>query len=108
MDGEIRRSARPEGRHRRLDRAAADLRDALLRPARDGKHAGLSDARRGKPRPHHRGRSRPRAAELEPTEPTLGFPFPYDVVISYSARMAAIEDLWFTAKDGLKLHALAA
>src|SRR5262249_46419220 len=64
MDFKIRRSARSARRHRRLDRAHPDFRDALLRSARDGKYAGLS-VTCGKPaRAEHRGRSGSRPYEL--------------------------------------------
>ena len=46
MDREVRRSARPEGRSGRLGRAHSVHGNPQLRAARDGEHAGLSDALR--------------------------------------------------------------
>ena len=54
----LRRSARSQGRSGRLGGAHSVLRNAQLRPARDGKYAGLSRALRGR----HRGGGEERAA----------------------------------------------
>ena len=65
------RPARPQGRRRRLDRAHPLHRDAQLRPAPDGKPAGLSRPAR-LPGPHHRSGPPARPGELKPPQVPAG------------------------------------
>ena len=67
----LRRPARPEGRSGRLGRAHPVLRDAQLRPARDGEHAGLSHPLRRRRQADDRGRPAPRRRAVADLLPTL-------------------------------------
>src|SRR5262249_40244994 len=67
MGEALRRSAQPADRSDRLGRAHPLLRDAQLRPARDGEHGRLPGAyRRLKPAAHRGGPAPRRAGEPRP------------------------------------------
>ena len=67
--GQLRRSARSQGRSDRLGRAHPVLGDAQLRAARDGKRAGLSRPLRRQPAAADRGRPAARLAGGELAKP---------------------------------------